>query len=395
MKKILILFLTLSLFLITSCSKPIKFERIDKVNDGFHKIDEAEKIGDGIIYYSGDKLLYDKDNVTAELADNVKSLWRENNDIYYDSNNILYKYSFETNETTEIVEKPYNILGKYNDNIISYHARTVYSINGTAKAKLFENGYYLNKAILYDGKIYGIPASNIYEYNIDTLEVKKITDNPEMSYFKIIEGELYIITVENKKDKKNYTYSKLTDNKLEKVFTIEDIESITEEKPIKEGMFISTSKASGDSVNGNQLLYIQGEKIKKVDTDHSYNIVGLIDNKLCYYKNKYNYGTYENNLSSFYLYDGKDSTKAFDLDVGFFENITGYEYEGGLLIEVAYESSTIIYKYDGKEVKKLQTPDCFYRIINLDVIDNKAYISYSDGEESMMRLGTIINLDLS
>ena len=41
----------------------------------------------------------------------------------------------------------------------------------------------------------------------------------------------------------------------------------------------------------------------------------------------------------------------------------------------------------------LDTPENFYSIMGLDIIDNKAYIKYSQGEESMDALGTIIDLD--
>ena len=41
----------------------------------------------------------------------------------------------------------------------------------------------------------------------------------------------------------------------------------------------------------------------------------------------------------------------------------------------------------------LDTPEYFYSIMGLDIIDNKAYIKYSEGEESMVALGTIIDLD--
>ncbi len=45
----------------------------------------------------------------------------------------------------------------------------------------------------------------------------------------------------------------------------------------------------------------------------------------------------------------RKKTKAFDLNVDNFETIIGYEYDDGLLIEVAYESFTMLYKYDGKK----------------------------------------------
>lgn len=383
----------LSLFLMTGCSKETKFKNVDRTTAEFHKVNVAEKIDDGVLYFKGDKILYDKDGTVIKIADKVSSLWRENDDIYYDSNNVLYSFNFETQKTNKLVDKPHRILGKYNRNIITYYDRTIYSINGTEKTKLFKDGYYLNKAVLYKNKVYGIPASNVYEYNLDTLKVKKITKNPYHSDFEVINGELYIITEEKKKERINYTYSKLTDDGLEKLFDIKNITWVSDKKTVKDGMFLVTSKSYSDSVKGNQLLYVKDGRKIVVDKNYGYDIVGIINNKLCYYKNKYNYGTYDENLKTFYLYDGKKSIKVFDLDLGFFEDITGYEYDGGLVIEVAYESSTQLYKYDGKEVLVLDTPEHFYSIMGLDIIDNKAYIKYSEGEESMVALGTIIDLD--
>ena len=393
MKKKIFLILMLSLFLMTGCSKETKFKSVDRTITGFHKVNVAEKIDDGVLYFKGDKILYDKDGTVIKIADKVSSLWRENDDIYYDSNNVLYSFNFETQKTNKLVDKPHRILGKYNGNIITYYGRTIYSINGTEKTILFKDGYYLNKAVLYKNKVYGIPASNVYEYNLDTLKVKKITKNPYHSDFEVINGQLYIITEEKKKERINYTYSKLTDDGLEKLFDIKNITWISDKKTIKDGMFLVTSKSYSDSVKGNQLLYVKDGRKIVVDKNYSYDIVGIINNKLCYYKNKYNYGNYDENLKTFYLYDGKKSIKAFDLDLGFFEDITGYEYDGGLVIKVSYESSTQLYKYDGKEVLVLDTPENFYSIMGLDIIDNKAYIKYSQGEESMDALGTIIDLD--
>ena len=393
MKKKIFLILMLSLFLMTGCSKETKFKSVDRTITGFHKVNVAEKIDDGVLYFKGDKILYDKDGTVIKIADKVSSLWRENDDIYYDSNNVLYSFNFETQKTNKLVDKPHRILGKYNGNIITYCGKTIYSINGTKKTKLFKDGYYLNKAVLYKNKVYGIPASNVYEYNLDTLKVKKITKNPYHSDFEVINGQLYIITEEEKKERINYTYSKLTDDGLEKLFDIKNITWISDKKTVKDGMFLVTSKSYSDSVKGNQLLYVKDGRKIVVDKNYGYDIVGIINNKLCYYKNKYNYGNYDENLKTFYLYDGKKSIKAFDLDLGFFEDITGYEYDGGLVIKVSYESSTQLYKYDGKEVLVLDTPENFYSIMGLDIIDNKAYIKYSQGEESMDALGTIIDLD--
>ncbi len=380
-------FLLISLFVITGCSKIVEFETIPKSNNSFHKIDEAEKIDGGVIYYNGDNILFAKDGSTTELANNVRTLWREDDEIYYDSNYVLYSYNFKTKRTKKMVERPYNILGKYNGNIISYYARSIYAINGTKKIRIFKDGYYLNKAILYKNKVYGVPATNVYEYNLDTLKIKKITKNPDMSYFRMLDKKLYIIT----KKKDNYIYYKLTANGLKKDFIIKNAIGVTE-KIVKNGMFIEANKDYNEYKKGNRLLYVDNRKIKKVDSDYSYYMLGIINNKFCYYKNKYNYGTDNKNLETFYLYDGKKSTKAFDLNVENFETIIGYEYDGGLLIAVAYESFTTIYKYDGKKIIKLNIPDNFYKIIDLEIIDNKAYIKYSDGEESMTSLGTIITL---
>ena len=393
MKNKIFLILMLSLFLMTGCSKETKFKSVDRTITGFHKVNVAEKIDDGVLYFKGDKILYDKDGTVIKIADKVSSLWRENDDIYYDSNNVLYSFNFETQKTNKLVDKPHRILGKYNGNIITYYGRTIYSINGTEKTILFKDGYYLNKAVLYKNKVYGIPASNVYEYNLDTLKVKKITKNPYHSDFEVINGQLYIITEEKKKERINYTYSKLTDDGLEKLFDIKNITWVSDKKTVKDGMFLVTSKSYSDSVKGNQLLYVKDGRKIVVDKNYGYDIVGIINNKLCYYKNKYNYGTDDENLKTFYLYDGKKSIKSFDLDLGFFEDITGYEYDGGLVIKVSYESSTQLYKYDGKEVLVLDTPENFYSIMGLDIIDNKAYIKYSQGEESMDALGTIIDLD--
>lgn len=52
-----------------------KFEKADKNTEGFHEIKAAEKACGGIIHYSGDKIVYYKDDVSEELADDVRSLW--------------------------------------------------------------------------------------------------------------------------------------------------------------------------------------------------------------------------------------------------------------------------------------------------------------------------------
>lgn len=393
MKKFLIILLTL--FLITGCSKEIKFEKLEKNTNTFHKINVAEQVNAGILYYNGNKLLYNKDNNITEIANNVSSLWRENNDIYYTSDSILYTYNFETKETKKLVKNPYIILGKYNDNIISYHGRNIYSINGTKKTKIFKDGYYLNNAILYKNKVYGIPATNVYEYNLDTLEVNKVTkEKHDMSRITMINNDLYIITIKYKNmpnDKKNYTYYKVTDKGLKKEFTIKGYSSSGISKVVKDGMFITTVSNDYER-KGSKLLYYNGKKFKTIDKNYYYNVIGIYDNKLLYYKSTSYFGSEEQNLKTFYLYTGKEHIKAFDLDVNYYEGLYGYEYEDGIIIELTYESSTSLYKYTNNKLEKLDTPYIF-RVSGLDVIDNKAYIKYSDGEESTKLLGTIIDLN--
>ena len=75
--------LMLSLFLMTGCSKETKFKSVDRITTGFHKVNVAEKIDDGVLYFKGDKILYDKDGTVIKIADKVSSLWRENDDIYH------------------------------------------------------------------------------------------------------------------------------------------------------------------------------------------------------------------------------------------------------------------------------------------------------------------------
>lgn len=375
------------ILLLMGCTNFIKFEKDPLVKTGFHKINIAEKTNNGILYYNGDKVIYEE-NDKIEIASNVKSLWRENNDIYYVNDNILYIYNIESKTAKKLVDKPYNILGKYNDSIISYSGKTIYSIKGNKKTKLFKDGYYLNRAILYKNKVYGIPATNVYEYNLDTLSVKKITKNTKYSYIKLINDELWIVT----KNKNNYTYSKIVNDNIKKMFTIKKVESVTDELNIKNGMVIKTSKSFNESVKGNRLLYIYDDKIKMIDKNHDYEVIGIYNNKLCYYKNNFMYGTEQKNLKTFYLYDGKNSKKAFDLDVNYYEDIKGYEYDTGLLIEILYENSTELYKYDGVNITKMKLPSHIHRINGIDIIENKAYIKYTDGEESLYSLGMIIEL---
>lgn len=397
MKKII--FLLLILCLVSGCSKKIEFEVLDKDINSFHEVNVAEKINDGILYYNGNKILYDESGNITEIADNVSYLWRENQDIYYNSDSILYSYNFETKETKQLVKNPYTILGKYNGNIISYQGRNIYSINGKKKTKIFSDGYYLNSAVLYDNKVYGIPASNVYEYNLDTLEVNKVTKKKhDIARIIKIENELYIMTFKSKnnnQDRKDFSYFLITDKGLEEKFTIKNVSYASLSKVVKNGVFVSINKNDNDKDNsnnkGNKLVYIENGKTKIIDKNYNYEVIGLFNNKLLYYKNNYYYGSEQKNLENFYLYDGKNNVEAFNLDIGYYESLSGYEYENGILIELTFESSTILYNYDGKNIKLLDTP-YIYRIIALSVLDDKIYIRYSNGEESTEILGTIINL---
>lgn len=394
MKKILFLLLA-SVTLLTGCTKKGTFELPDKDLTGFHEIEEAEKVEGGILYFSGDKILYEKDGNIKELATKAKDLWREGKDIYYNSADALYTYNLDTGESEKMVENPYTILGKYGDSIISYHGRSIYRINGTKKEKIFKNGYYLNRAVLYQNKVYGIPATNVYEYNLDTLEVKKVTKNKhDLSYFSKMGDELYVVTMAYKsadQTENGVSYFNITEQGLVETYSIYNISSMSDGMAVKDGMFLATCATDKDVVaEGNQLLYVKDGEAETIDQDYYYDMIGLLDGKLLYYKNDYVYGTYDDNLKTFYLYDGEESKKAFDLDVDYFEEITGYEYNGGILLEVAYESDTKLYQYDGKKVEEIELPENLYHIIDLAVIENKAYINYTDGEESFTTLGTVI-----
>lgn len=58
----------LSLFLMTGCSKETKFKSVDRTTTGFHKVNVAEKIDDGVLYFKGDKILYDKDGTVIKMG---------------------------------------------------------------------------------------------------------------------------------------------------------------------------------------------------------------------------------------------------------------------------------------------------------------------------------------
>lgn len=383
----------LMLLLMTGCSEEVKFESIPEDVSGFHEIDAAEEADGGVVYFIGNELFYDKDGVVVKVADHADSLWREGSTLYYTSDDVLYSYDLRAAETVKIVENPHNILGKYDGNIISYSGRSIYSINGNKKKRIFKDGYYVNRAALYKNKVYGIPASNVYEYDLDTLEVKKMTKGVELSRLQQIGGELYVENHKEKAGRRTVIYSKITDEGMQEEFSFGGIDSIAGVKAVKGGMFMTVVKRSDDDVKGNKLIYFENGKTRTVDKDHSYNIAGIINNELLYYKNEYSYGTYGENLTEFYLYNGKGSRKAFDLDVGSFEWISGYEYDGGILLEISYESVTSLYKYDGEKVEPIDTPDSFFYVTDLDIVDGKAYVKYIDGEETAEVLGAVIDLE--
>lgn len=138
MRRVLALFLA-SLCILTGCSKEISFEQ-SSTTEGFHEIVAAEKVDGGVLYYSGRKLLYEKDGNITEFADKVTSLWRENQDIYYSSDDVLYTYNFATQVKTKMVKSPKKILGKYDGRIISYSGRNIYAIEGAKKTKISKTG---------------------------------------------------------------------------------------------------------------------------------------------------------------------------------------------------------------------------------------------------------------
>lgn len=207
----------------------------------------------------------------------------------------------------------------------------------------------MNCAILYGNKVYGIPASNIYSYDLDTLKVERVTTQKhDMADFFMANDELYVSMIQYKKnrDQSKYTYYKVTDAGLKKEFQLNGYSSAGVGEIVKDGMFVTTAVDDYDR-KGNRLFYISDGKKQTIDKDYYYDILGICENKLLYYKNESYFGSEQENLTAFYLYDGKNSTKAFDLDVGFFEGLYGYEHEGGILIEVSYESAVKLYNYDG------------------------------------------------
>lgn len=394
MKKRLFLVLILSMLvaLLSGCSEEVKFEAEQKDFSGFHEVNVAEKVGDGIVYCKGTELLYEKNGETLQISDFIEELWREENILYFVEEDVLYNYNLDTKAKEKMVERPYTILGKYGEDIISYTGRSIFTINGTKKTKIFKDGYYVNVAVLYGNKVYGIPARNVYEYNLDTLEVTKVTtDKPDFSRLNMINGELYITTEKEKGNKRIYTMSKVTDEGLSEVVSPKG-KNASLCRIVNNGLFFMTNGTDADVVKNSKLLYVQDGKTRTVDKGFSYDVIGVIDNKVLYYKNDYIYGSEGENLTTFYLYDGKDSVEAFDLDVGNYEGFYGYEYDGGLLIEVSHESSTSLYNYDGKNIEEIELPDYTYAISALDIVDNKIYIKYYRGLEDMEVLGCIVDL---
>lgn len=394
MRKVWILFIMM--FCLSGCAKEEYFESAQVDNAAFHEIEAAEEVDGGVLYLGGEILYYQKGDQLQTLADDVVSLWREGQTIYYVSNQFLYSYNFETSENVRMVKNPYYILGKYKDQIISYYGRTIYAIKGTQKTKLFQDGYFLNKAVLYDNKVYGIPAKNVYAYDLDTLEVQKVTNEKhDMAFLSKYEGELYIRTetfTDESCEQRDFTYFKITKDGLKKVLALEDLCYAPSLRFVKSGVFVTEEKGDEYSTKGNRLLFIKDGKNREIDRDYSYTLIGLTEGKLLYYKSDEVYGIESKNLKTFYLYNGKHSEKAFDLNISFYEGLQGYEYDGGILIEVCYEGSTAMYTYDGETLREIELPSDFWRLIALDIVDGKAYMVYSDGEESMKPCGTVIEL---
>ncbi len=394
MKKKIILLLIISLLFITGCTSKLNFEEVKEDTNSFHKMYAAEKIAGGIVYFDNQNVVYEKAGTITIITDYVEEVWLENEDLYYTKNNILYNYNLKTKQEEKITSKPHRILGKYNDAIISYSGKNIYAIKNNKKEKIFADGYYLNRAILYKNKVYGIPSHNVYEYNLDTLNTKKITDNPEYIQMQKVANELYITEgkkINKKKDNLNFTYSKVTDQGLQKVMTIKNKNMINAEKFVKDGLFLSTIDSQKDINGKGRLYFFKNGKLKTIDKGYYYEIIAIYNGKMYFYKNRYNYGTYDKNLNSIYYYDGNNVHKAFTLDLDNYEAINGYPYEDGLLITLSYESNTNLYNYDGHQIKEL--PVNVYSIHELKVIDNKIYMRYSEGEESFNSLGKVMSLD--
>lgn len=89
MKRALLVLLACLCFL-TGCATEIVFEKSTVDDTSFHEIEAVEKVDGGVLYYSSRDILYEKDGSTEKLAENASSLWREGNDIYYTTDNVLY-----------------------------------------------------------------------------------------------------------------------------------------------------------------------------------------------------------------------------------------------------------------------------------------------------------------
>ncbi len=89
---LLVMTILLMVLLMTGCSEKIKFESIPEDLSGFHEIDAAEEADGGVVYFIGNELFYDKDGVVVKVADYADSLWREDNTLYYTSDDVLYSY---------------------------------------------------------------------------------------------------------------------------------------------------------------------------------------------------------------------------------------------------------------------------------------------------------------
>lgn len=370
----------------------VEFHRIEADVTGFHEINAAEEVEDGCIYFAGDKLVYMRNDVAVEVADNVSSLWRDGEDFYYMKEHNLYRYDLEGMKATKMAENVGKVLGKYKGDIITYYGRSICAVNDEGKRKIFSDGYYLNSALLCGNKVYGIPATNVYEYDLDTLQVKKVTKSPELSKLYDTGKDSYIITHDKLGWLDYVTYSAINESGTEKILR-ENVRSAGTVYAAEEGMFVECAPTDEDVTGGIRLLFVENDGTKRVvDEDYAYYGMGIMDGKLLYYKNNYVYGTFDTNMTTFYFYDGEKNTEAFDLDVGSYEYITGYEYDGGIIISVSYESSEVLYNYDGETVSRIAEDEYMYSVSDLDVVGGKAYIRYYTGLEDMGTAGLIVQL---
>lgn len=370
----------------------VEFHRIEADVTGFHEINAAEEVEDGCIYFAGDKLVYMRNDVAVEVADNVSSLWRDGEDFYYMKEHNLYRYDLEGLKATKMAENVGEVLGKYKGDIITYYGRSICAVNDEGKRKIFSDGYYLNSALLFGNKVYGIPATNVYEYDLDTLKVKKVTKSPELSRLYDSGKDAYIITNDKLGWLDYVTYSAINESGTDKILR-EKARSAGTIYAAEEGMFVECAPTDEDVTSSIRLLFVENDGTKRVvDEDYTYYGMGVMDGKLLYYKNNYVYGTFDTNLTTFYFYDGEKNMEAFDLDVGSFEYITGYEYDGGIIISVSYESSEVLYNYDGETVRRIAEDEYMFAVADLDVVGDKAYIRYYTGLEDIGTAGLIVQL---